>query len=65
MEFRTLLGLPDGGASALRGGEDIVSHQTKTDQENGLLGSRKMFNACTGHRADALAQLSRVQGVET
>jgi hypothetical protein len=51
MEFGTLSGLSDGGASALTRGEDIISHQTKTNQENGLLGNRNICNACTGHRA--------------
>jgi hypothetical protein len=52
MEFGIFFSLSDGGASALMRVDDIVSHhQMKTNQENGLLGSSKICNACTGHRA--------------
>jgi hypothetical protein len=48
----TLSSLSDGDGSALTRGEDIFSHQMKTDHENRLMGSRKIYNVSTGYRAD-------------
>ena len=52
MELGTLYSLPDGDASALKGGEDIFSHQAKTEYENGLMGSRTIYNVGAGYRVD-------------